>query len=86
MKVHVGSILHAYTGGRAVVEARGATVAEVLEDLERRHAGLRFRVVDEQGRIRPHVHVYVGSERVRDLAAATGRAAELHILAALSGG
>lgn len=86
MIVHVGSVLHEYTGGRGRVEAHGATVAAVLDDLERRHPGLRFRVIDEQGRVRPHMRVFVGNAPIADLAQRVGERDELHVLGALSGG
>lgn len=86
MKVHVGSVLYEYTGGRAEVEATGTTVAAVLDDLERRFPGLRFRVIDEQGRIRPHMRVFADGVLVSDLRARIGDRNELHVLGALSGG
>ena len=86
MKVHVGSVLHEYTGGRVTLEAQGATVAAVLADLERRFPGLRFRVIDEQGHVRPHMRLFLGSEPVTDLARRVGTRDELHVLGALSGG
>lgn len=85
MRVHVSSVLHPYTGGRTQVEASGATVMEVLADLDRQFPGLRFRVLDEQGRLRPHMRLFVGVEQEKDLGAAVaGR--EVHLLHALSGG
>jgi molybdopterin converting factor small subunit len=86
VKVHVGSVLYEYTGGRAEVEATGTTVAAVLDDLERRFPGLRFRVIDEQGRIRPHMRVFADGVLVSDLRARIGDRNELHVLGALSGG
>jgi sulfur-carrier protein len=89
MIVHVGSVLHEYTGGRAELElelSKGATVAAVLAELERRFPGLRFRVVDEQGRVRPHMHLYLGNERIQDLDRRVGAQSELHLIGALSGG
>ena len=86
MIVHVGSILHAYTEGRSRVEAAGTTVRAVLSDLETRHPGLRFRVVDEQDRIRPHIKIFVGEAPAADLSARVGADQEVHILGALSGG
>ena len=62
MRVFIASPLHSYTGGRGEVECAGATVAEVLAELDRRYPGLRFRVVDEQDRIRQHMRIYVGTE------------------------
>jgi hypothetical protein len=79
-------VLFEYTGNRPEVEARGATLGAVLLDLDRRHPGLRFRIVDEQDRIRPHMSVFVGGRRARDLRARVGADDEVHILQALSGG
>jgi len=84
--VHVGSILHAYTDGRSEVEAKGKSVRAVLDDLETRHPGIRFRIVDEQDRIRPHVRIFVGQAPAADLDAPVGARDALHVLAALSGG
>ena len=86
MIVHVGSVLHDYTAGKDRVEARGRTVAAVLDDLEHRYPGFRFRVVDEQDRIRPHMRVYAGTRPVSDLAQRLDERDELHVLGALSGG
>lgn len=86
VRVSVSSILHAYTDGASELQARGATVDAVLRDLDRHHPGLRFRIVDEQGVLRPHVKVYVDGTFVRDLATRVPPGAELHVLQALSGG
>jgi molybdopterin converting factor small subunit len=84
--VHVGSILHSYTGGESEVEGRGTTLDAVLADLDERFPGIRFRVVDEQDAIRPHVRLFVGSKPARDLSVEVGADDEVHVLAALSGG
>ena len=86
MNVHVGSVLLDYTGGRSEVEAHGRTVAAVLADLERRHPGIRFRIVDEQGHIRTHMRLFLDQDPVRELSRAVGSASVLHVLGALSGG
>jgi molybdopterin converting factor small subunit len=78
--------MRSYTGGAPDVEADGATAAEVLDDLDRRYPGLRFRIVDEQGRIRQHVNMWIDGERLRDLSTAVHDADELVIMQALSGG
>ena len=85
MTVIVPSHLRSYTKGQSEVEARGATLAEVLVDLESRFAGFRHRVVDEQDRIRPHVKFFVGGEEAHTLATPVGDR-EVQIVAALSGG
>lgn len=64
----------------------GSTVAEVLEDLDRRHPGLRFRMVDEHGQLRKHMRVFVNREIVRDLDVAVADDDEFVIMQALSGG
>ena len=69
--------------------AEGATVAEVLASLERRHPGLRAYLVDERGSLRPHVNVFLGSRAVRDRRALSDAVAEdtrVFVFQALSGG
>jgi len=85
MMVLIPSPLHSYTG-RAEVEAEGATLDEVLRDLDRRHPGLRFRVVDEQDRMRPHVRFFVDGEQVFDLGQRLEPGQSVQIVQALSGG
>ncbi len=85
MRVLVPSPLHSYTGA-AEVEADGATLDELLRDLDRRHPGLRFRVVDEQDRMRPHVRFFVDGEQVFDLGRRLGPGESVQIVQALSGG
>ncbi|CAG0948908.1 Sulfur carrier protein CysO [Myxococcaceae bacterium] len=86
MKVRIASPLHSYTNQRDEVEAHGGSIAELLDDLDRRHPGLRFRIVDEQGRLRPHVRIFVNRVAVRSLGTAIGEEDEIHVLQALSGG
>jgi molybdopterin converting factor small subunit len=86
MRVIVPTQLRGYTAGRAEVEARGATLADVLADLDRQFPGFRFRVIDEQDRVRRHIILFVGGERQDDLAAAMPPGADLQIVGALSGG
>ena len=85
MRVIMPSHLRRYTHGESEIEAKGATLAEVLADLEARFTGIRFRVIDEQDRIRPHVKFFVGGEEVHAVDALVGDR-EVQIIAALSGG
>lgn len=85
MKVLIPSPLHSYTGGPRV-EAEGASLAALLADLDRRYPGIRFRMVDEQDRIRRHMRVFVNGEQVLDLRHALERGDEVVIVQALSGG
>jgi molybdopterin synthase sulfur carrier subunit len=86
VRVEVSSVLHSYTGGQDFVEAEGATLGELFDDLNRRHPGLRFRVVDEAGRIRPTMLVLVNHEVCRDLGRRLSTSDEVRVLHALSGG
>lgn len=86
MDVRIPTPLRSYTGQAAHVSAEGATVAEVLADLDRQFPGIRFRVVDEQGRLRRHMKVFVNEEVVRDLATPLAPTDEVTLMQALSGG
>ncbi|MGA8893658.1 MAG: MoaD/ThiS family protein [Anaeromyxobacteraceae bacterium] len=85
MKVLVPSPLRSYTGA-SEVDAEGGTLDEVLRDLDRRHPGLRFRIVDEQDRMRPHVRFFVDGEQVFDLGRKLVPGESVQIVQALSGG
>ena len=85
MKVLIPSPLHSYTG-RSRVEAEGATLAALLADLERRYPGIRFRMVDEQDRIRRHMRVFVNGDQVFDLSRPLRATDEVIIVQALTGG
>jgi len=85
MKVIIPTPLRSYTGRREV-EASGATLAAVLADLDRQYPGLRFRVVDEQDRMRPHVRFFVNGDAVLDVSHPLGPADRVVIVPALSGG
>jgi len=86
IRVLIPSQLHAYSGGLSRVEAKGATVGRVLDDLDEQYPGLKFRVIDEQDRVRPHMRLFVGGEAARDMAAPIADGDELMIFGALSGG
>ena len=86
MKVFVPSPLHRYTSGRSEVEASGATVEELTRDLDRRYPGIRFRMIDEQDDIRPHIKIFVNTEHCKTLSRALSASDEVQIVAALSGG
>ena len=85
MRVTIPSPLFSYTNRREVA-AEGATLAAVLLDLERQFPGLRFRMIDEQDHLRPHMRVFVGSKELWDLGTTLDSTETLHIVQALSGG
>lgn len=86
MNVRIPTPLRSYTKQQPVVTAAGATVSELLDDLDRQFPGIRFRMADEQNRLRKHVKVWVGQDQVKDLSTPLGGADEVTIMQALSGG
>lgn len=88
MIVRIPSPLRSYTGQKSQVDLPGgaATVRDVLASLEQAHPGIRFRMIDEQDRIRQHIKIFVNTNQVKDLTAPVQPTDVLHIIAALSGG
>jgi len=86
IRVLLPSQLHAYSGGASRLEATGGAICEVLDDLDRRFPGLKFRIIDEQDRVRPHMRLFVGQSAARDIRAPLQDGDELLIFGALSGG
>ena len=89
ISVRIPTILRTYTGGDSEVQANGATLTEVLDDLEANHAGIRARILDDTGEIRRFVNVYVGNDDVRfleGLATATPAGTQISIIPAVAGG
>jgi molybdopterin synthase sulfur carrier subunit len=85
MRVLIPSPLRSYTRD-AWVQAQGRTVGEVLADLDRQFPGIRFRMIDEQDRMRRHVRFFVNDRQTFDLAQPLAETDELLIVQALSGG
>ena len=85
MQVLIPGALQSYTRA-AQVQATGDTLHALFADLDRRYPGLRFRVVDEQSRLRPNMRVFVNGNGVRELAHALQPDDFVAIVLALSGG
>ena len=87
--VRIPTILRNLTGGAAEVGAEGGTLREVIERLDASHPGIRDRVLDDAGKIRRFVNVYVGDEDVRfadGLDTPTPPGAQVSIIPAVAGG
>lgn len=87
--VRIPTQLRTFTGGAEEVTAEGRTLAELVADLDRRHPGIAARLLDESGRLRRFVNVYVGDEDVRfldGLATAVEDDARVSIIPAVAGG
>lgn len=86
MKVILSSHFQAYAKNAESAAAEGRTVGEVLASLDAQFPGIRFRLVDEQDRIRPHVNVFVNDAPTRKLGTKVRETDVVSILGALSGG
>ena len=85
MNVLIPSPLRSYTQATEV-EAHGATLAELLTDLDRQYPGLRFRVIDEQEKMRPHMRFFINGVQVFDIATPLRSSDSVQLVQALSGG
>ncbi len=84
--VRIPSPLRSYTSGASCVVADGATLEAILAYLDRRYPGIRFRMIDEQQRIRPHMRLFVNSLAATTLQQPVGPGDTVHVICALSGG
>jgi molybdopterin synthase sulfur carrier subunit len=84
--VYIPALLQPLTGGRASVEAEGATVRQLIENLDRNFPGMRDRLL-EQHRLRPNISVAVDGEvSPLGLLERVGPESEVHFVAAIKGG
>lgn len=86
MRVLIPGPLRSYTANAAMVTACGQTLGELAAELDQRYPGMRFRIIDEQGQIRPHIRFFVNGEPMRSIAATLSESDEVMIVCALSGG
>jgi molybdopterin synthase sulfur carrier subunit len=94
VRVRIPSALRSYTDGASEVTVALPVLAPehppalnaVLAALEAKHRGLRFRIIDEQGQVRPHIKLFVGLDLARDLATPVPPQCDVMIVTALSGG
>jgi molybdopterin synthase sulfur carrier subunit len=86
MRVHIPTALRSYTAQQSEVQVDGATLADALTALDRRFSGIRFRIITEQDRIRPHIRIFVNEEQAQDLTAPLHQTDTVSIVCALSGG
>ena len=83
--VRLRAPLSELAGGKRELELDGATVAEVLQALEREHPDVKGWILDERGSIREHINVFVNKEYGRE-DTTVGAQDRLHVLPAISGG
>ena len=88
-KVRIPTPLRKLTNELEVIDAAGATVAEVLDNVEKAFPGLKERICDENGQVRRFVNVFVNAEDIRFLeesATPVKEADEISIVPAIAGG
>ena len=88
VEVRIPTILRTYTGGEKAVSGEGATLSQVIDDLEANHAGIKDRLI-EAGDLRRFVNVYVNDEDVRftgGLATPLSDGDQVVVLPAVAGG
>ena len=89
VSVRIPTILRTYTGGESEVDATGANLREVLDDLDSSYAGIKARILDDNGELRRFVNVYVGNDDVRfldNLATPTPDGTQISVIPAVAGG
>ncbi len=87
--VRIPTPLRRFTNGAEDVPAKGQTVAEVIEDLDRNYSGMKARLCDGDGKIRRFVNIYVNDEDIRflqELSTPVKESDELAIIPAIAGG
>jgi len=88
-RVRIPTPLRRFTGGAEEVSAGGATVAAIVEDLERNHPGLKERICDEAGKVRRFVNIFVNGDDIRflnNLETPVKAGDEVSIVPAIAGG
>ena len=86
--VRIPAPLRTLTGGKDEVAASGSTVGEVIDDIDRKHPGIKERLLDAKG-VRRFVNIYVGEEDVRflkGLATELKSGDQISIVPAIAGG
>ncbi|RJK97775.1 MoaD/ThiS family protein [Vallicoccus soli] len=89
VSVRIPTILRTYTKGESEVSAEGSTLAEVIASLDASYPGIGARVLDDAGKLRRFVNVYVGDEDVRfadGLQTPTPEGAQVSVIPAVAGG
>jgi len=87
--VRLPGALRDATGGQTKILASGRTLADVIADIDRQHPGFSGRVLDDAGKLRTYVNVYIGEDDARaqgGTAARVPEGAEVMVIPAMAGG
>ena len=86
--VRIPTPLRTHTGGKDIVSADGSTIGEIIADLDKKHPGIRDKIVDDKG-VRRFVNIFVGDEDIRFMDGIDTKVddgAEISIIPAIAGG
>lgn len=86
MIVYIPSPLRSYTKNQSQVDAEAASLQELSKVLDSQFPGIRFRMIDEQDKIRQHIKIFVNKEEAHNLSLPLNKGDVVHITCALSGG
>jgi len=89
VRIRIPTPLRRFTGGAEEVSVSGATVGSAVEELEKKHPGIKERLCDESGRVRRFVNVYVNGDDIRflnSLDTPVKEGDEVSIVPAIAGG
>lgn len=86
MTVKLSSHFTGYTDGNKTVECGGNSIKELLENMDQKYPGIRFRIVNEQDQVRQHISIFVNAEKHNTLTKPLTPVDTIHIIGALSGG
>ena len=89
VEVRVPTILRKYTDGSKAITGSGATIREVIDDLDRQHPGVRAAVVTETGDLHRFINMYLNDEDIRFLGSLETPVSDgdiISILPAVAGG
>jgi molybdopterin synthase sulfur carrier subunit len=89
IRIRVPTPLRRFTGGNDEVTAEGDSIIAVIEDLERRHPGMRERLLDDKGELRRFVNIYLNGDDIRFLNQLTSKVKDgddISIVPAIAGG
>lgn len=87
--VRLPGVLRDAAGGETRLTAAGATLGELIADIERRHPGFAGRILDDAGALRSYVNVFIGADDARMLggtAATVPEGAEVMVIPGMAGG
>ena len=86
MKVRITSPLQSYTKGLSVVEIDKSSLNELLDELDSQFPGIKFRFINEQDKIRPHMKIFINGRVVNDIFIPLEANSEIFITHVISGG